>query len=69
MVGKRGDGVYENNLALLTPSRRRSGRERNASVGVILWPVIVCKVCKIEEWSERPGCNGGGQRLGLSRGD
>lgn len=38
--------IYEDNLALLTPHRRRVG-ERNISVTAILWPVIVCKVCKI----------------------
>lgn len=43
---KRRAGIREDSLALLTPRRRRIG-ERNASVGAILWPVIVCKVCKI----------------------
>lgn len=36
------DGIYENNLVLLTPCWRRPG-ERNVPVGPILCSVIVCK--------------------------
>lgn len=39
---KRRDGIYKNNLVLLTPCRRRPG-ERNVPVGAILCSVIVCK--------------------------